>query len=196
VEEGKMPEDAYLLAGFSLYDEAVEIQTYFQKTPVEEIAAASVENDSVKAQRMAAEIRLMMTVEANYSMLKQGITIDTTDLEIGDIILYDGNLLITHDKPEIHYLTGLNTYATPNPIQNGENSEIYAQLIDSYGYEHKEAGKTVHFFERVVPTITLSATASIIQTGDTVDVNAKAKDYDGSIIKNTKVYFYKEEEEE
>ena len=81
VEEGKMPEDAYLLEGFSLYDEAVEIQTYFQETPVEEIAAASVENDNVKAQRMAAEIRLMMTVEANYSMLKQGITIDTTDLE-------------------------------------------------------------------------------------------------------------------
>ena len=81
-------------------------------------------------------------------------------------------------------------------VQTGEPSDIFGQVIDSYGYEHKEAGKTVHFFERVVPTITLSATADIIQTGDTVDVNAKAKDYDGSIIKNTKIYFYKEEEED
>ena len=45
----------------------------------------------------------------------------------------------------------------------------------SAAYGLKEAGKTVHFFERVVPTITLSATADIIQTGDTVDVNAKQK---------------------
>ena len=124
------------------------------------------------------------------------VDIDTTNLEIGDIILYDGVLEITHDKPEIHYLTGLNTYATPNPIQNGENSEIYAQLIDSYGYNHKEVGKTVYFFEIAEPTIKVSATEDIIQTGDTVEVNAEVKDYDGSIIKNTKVYFYKEEEEE
>lgn len=124
------------------------------------------------------------------------IDIDTTNLEINDVILFDCVLRISHDKPEIHYLNDLQVNATPNIIQNGEDSEIYAQLIDSYGYNHKEAGKTVHFFERVVPTITLSATASIIQTGDTVDVNAKAKDYDGSIIKNTKIYFYKEEEEE
>ena len=124
------------------------------------------------------------------------VDIDTTDLEIGDIILYDGDLTITHDKPEIHYLNNLTVTATQDIIQTGGTTDIFGQLIDSYGYEHKEAGKTVHFFERVVPTITLSATASIIQTGDTVDVNAKAKDYDGSIIKNTKIYFYKEEEEE
>ena len=85
---------------------------------------------------------------------------------------------------------------SPDIIQTGGYSEIYGQLIDSYGYEHKEAGKTVHFFERVVPTITLSATADIIQTGDTVDVNAKARDYDGSIIKDTKIYFYKKIDEE
>ena len=81
VEEGQMPKDAYLMDGFSLYDEAVQVDKYFKETSTEEIASASVMKDQLAAQRTVAEIRLMMTVEANYSMLKNGITIDTTDLE-------------------------------------------------------------------------------------------------------------------
>lgn len=81
VEEGQMPKDAYLMEGFSLYDKAVSVDAYFRETSTEEIVSASVMEDGVAAQRQVAEIRLMMTVEANYSMLKNGITLDTTDLE-------------------------------------------------------------------------------------------------------------------
>lgn len=81
IEEGQMPKDAYLMEGYSLYDQAVEADVYFKETSAEEIATASIMEDNVAALRKVEEIRLMMTVEANYSMLKQGIIIDTMDLE-------------------------------------------------------------------------------------------------------------------
>ena len=81
LEEGKMPEDAYLMKGFSLKDQAIEINEYFQTTDVQEIAFLSTTEDQVVALRQVSEIRLMMTMEANYALLKQGITIDTTELE-------------------------------------------------------------------------------------------------------------------
>ena len=123
------------------------------------------------------------------------IDIDTTDLQTGDIILYDCILNITHDKPEIHYLAGLEVTANPNPIQKTQTTDIYCQLIDSYGYDHHEAGKTIHFYEKLEPTITLTATADIIQTNDTTDITATVIDEDGSKAKNTKVHFYIKEEE-
>lgn len=81
LEEGNMPEDAYLMEGFSLKDQAQEVNEYFQTTPAEEIAFLSTTEDQVLALRQVNEIRLMMTMEANYALLKQGITIDTTELE-------------------------------------------------------------------------------------------------------------------
>ncbi len=81
LEEGNMPEDAYLMEGFSLKDQAKEVNDYFQNTPAEEIAFLSTTEDQVVALRQVNEIRLMMTMEANYALLKQGITIDTTELE-------------------------------------------------------------------------------------------------------------------
>ena len=80
LEEGKMPEDAYLMKGFSLKDQAIEINEYFQTTDAQEIAFLSTTEDQVVALRQVNEIRLMMTMEANYALLKQGITIDTTEL--------------------------------------------------------------------------------------------------------------------
>ena len=93
IEEGQMPKDAYLMDGFSLYDEAVRVDAYFKETATEEIVSASGMKDTLAAQRCVAEIRLMMTIEANYSMLKNGITIDTTDLEslVEDLKLQEEN---------------------------------------------------------------------------------------------------------
>ena len=81
IDEGKMPKDAYLMSGFSLLDEAIAVDQYFRETPTEDIVAVATNDDLASARRQVEEIRLMMTVEANYSMLKQGITIDTTELE-------------------------------------------------------------------------------------------------------------------
>ena len=122
------------------------------------------------------------------------VDIPTTDLETGDIILYDCILNITHDKPEIHYLAGLEVTANPNPIQKNSTTDVYCQLIESYGYEHAEAGKTIHFYEVVTPTLTVSATADIIQSADTVDISAEYKDEDGSIVIGETVHFYEKYE--
>ena len=118
------------------------------------------------------------------------VDIDTSDLETNDIILYDCVLSITHDKPEIHYWTGLEVYANPNPIQKNDNTEVYCQLIDSYGYEHHESGKTIHFYEKLEPTLTVTATPNVIQTSDTTDIKCSYIDIDGSKVVGEKVYFY------
>ena len=118
------------------------------------------------------------------------IDIPTTDLQTGDIILYDCILNITHDKPEIHYLAGLEVTANPNPIQKNNTTDVYCQLLDVYGYDHSESGKTIYFYEVVTPTLTMNATADVIQTADTVDIFATYKDEDGSIVSGGVVHFY------
>lgn len=120
------------------------------------------------------------------------VDIDTSDLEDNDIILYDCTLNITHDKPEIHYLGGLEVTANPNPIQSGNTTDIYGQLIDTYGYEHKESGVQVYFYEKLEPTLTVSATSDVIQSSDTVDISCEYVDSDGSKVVGEKVYFYEE----
>jgi hypothetical protein len=51
-------------------------------------------------------------------------------------------------------------------------------------------GRTVYFYEVLTPIFTLTATPNPIQSGDTSDIYSTVKDSDGSVAKNTKVYFY------
>ncbi len=73
VAEGKEPVDAYLMPGYSLMDQA-------RKT-FEEVMGMDV-NDlpTVTAQRQLTEIQLTMTVEATFTMMKNGIDVNTNDL--------------------------------------------------------------------------------------------------------------------
>ena len=125
------------------------------------------------------------------------VTIPLTDMENGYIIRINANVQITFDKTEIHLINGHTVTATPNPIQTGETTDIYSQLIDYDGepYNISDAsGKTVHFYEVLTPTLTTYGEPSIIQTGGDAEIYAKVKDSDGSIAKNVKVYFYKKTE--
>jgi hypothetical protein len=119
------------------------------------------------------------------------------DLEDNYIISLDAVVDITHDKPEIHMITGLTGSGEPDIIQVGETAEVYGQLIDYGGYPYNindASGHTVYFFERLTPTFTLTATPNPIQTGDTSDIYASVKDSDGSKIRaGTPVYFYQVE---
>ena len=98
-----MPEDAYLMDGFSLKDQAAEVDTYFKTTPPEEIAFLSTTEDQVVALRQVNEIRLMMTMEANYALLKQGITIDTTELSelVENLKAYEANSSVEEKVAEV-----------------------------------------------------------------------------------------------
>lgn len=125
------------------------------------------------------------------------VNIPVESLEQDYIISLDTTVEIRHDKPEIHMITGLNVNATPQILQNGETSDITAELLDSDGLHYDLSdgiGRTVYFYEVLTPSFTLNAEPSIIQTGETTDITCKVKDEDGSIAKNTKVYFYIKEE--
>ncbi|MCR5641533.1 MAG: DUF6240 domain-containing protein, partial [Lachnospiraceae bacterium] len=74
VSEGRMPQDAYLVRGYSMQDQAKALVATVQTMSDDQILS------QVHDQRVVEEIRLMMTQEATFSMLKQGIDVNTTDL--------------------------------------------------------------------------------------------------------------------
>ncbi len=73
VAEGKEPTDAYLLPGYSLMDQA-------KKTFAEVMGMDVNDLPTVTAQRQLTEIQLTMTVEATFTMMKNGIEVNTSDL--------------------------------------------------------------------------------------------------------------------
>ena len=104
VKDGKRPMDALLMDGFSYEDKAQEVMNVIAQVQDGDLAyceeqqmTLTVENlqiamanrgkhlqsdiSLVTAKRQLEETRLMMTVEANYALLKRGIAIDTKPLE-------------------------------------------------------------------------------------------------------------------
>ena len=86
--EGKEPTDAYLIPGYSLMDQA--------KKTFEEVMGMDV-NDlpTITAKRQLTEIQLTMTVEATFTMMKNGIDVDTQNLTdlLDKLKLQETNLL-------------------------------------------------------------------------------------------------------
>ena len=139
-----------------------------------------------------SDLKVVDTVEVELTP-NTWVDIPVDDLEENYIISFDTNVAITHDKTEIHAITGIEAYSTPQIIQNTETSEVYAQILDTDGrpYNINDAsGKTVYFFEKLEISITLVGTQSIIETSDTVDLSATVKDEDGSRLVGKTVYFY------
>lgn len=88
VAEGKEPTDAYLIEGYSLMDQA-------KKTFEEVMNMDPYALPTVTAQRQLTEIQLTMTVEATFTMMKNGITVNTNDLTdlLDKLKLQETNLL-------------------------------------------------------------------------------------------------------
>lgn len=86
--EGKNPTDAYLIPGYSLMDQA--------KKTFEEVMGMDV-NDlpTITAKRQLTEIQLTMTVEATFTMMKNGVDVDTKNLSdlLDKLKLQETNLL-------------------------------------------------------------------------------------------------------
>lgn len=72
VQEGKTPQEAILIPGESLMDQARDV--------VSTIENMEVDASDVKNHRALEELRLTMTVQASFRMIKSGIQIDTKDL--------------------------------------------------------------------------------------------------------------------
>ena len=110
------------------------------------------------------------------------------------IIGIDAFVEILHDKPVIpDVISSIGLTLSPDIIQSGEFSEFYATGYDN-GCLPVGEGHVIHFFERLEPSITVSANPNIIQTGGNAEIYAKVKDEDGSLPKGALVHFYKEEQ--
>ncbi len=103
VAEGKEPTEAYLLPGYSLMDQA-------KKTFAEVMGMDVNDLPSVTAQRQLTEIQLTMTVEATFTMMKNGIDVNTSDLSdlLDKLKLQETNLLQILMKAENKEATNAN----------------------------------------------------------------------------------------
>ena len=95
VAEGKEPQDAYLLPGYSLHDKA--------RALYDEVQNMTVDPSNVSATRQLAEARLLMTFEAGYTMVKTGIEVDTDDLSklVDDLKLIEEQLTLRTDVQNV-----------------------------------------------------------------------------------------------
>lgn len=110
------------------------------------------------------------------------------------VISLDATVEIIHDKPILpDTVMSIDLTANPTIIQTGEHSEMYATCYDN---GHMPVGKNhiIHFFEKLEPTLTMSASKSIIQSNEDTELYAKVKDADGSLAVDVPVHFYKANE--
>ena len=88
VAEGKEPVDAYLVPGYSLMDKA-------RMTFDEVMGMDANALPTITAQRQLVEIQLTMTVQSTFTMMKNGIEVNTKDLSdlLDKLKLQENNLL-------------------------------------------------------------------------------------------------------
>ncbi|MCR4831717.1 MAG: DUF6240 domain-containing protein, partial [Pseudobutyrivibrio sp.] len=103
VAEGKEPTDAYLIPGYSLMDQA-------RKTFDEVMGMDANSLPTITARRQLTEIQLIMTVEATFTMMKNGIDVNTNDLSdlLDKLKLQETNLLQILMKAENKEATNSN----------------------------------------------------------------------------------------
>ena len=87
--EGKEPKDAYLIPGYSLMDQAREAVAQVNSVEFEQLF------EDISSRRQLEEVRLTMTVEATFTMMKNGVEVDTTNLQklIDDLKSQERSLL-------------------------------------------------------------------------------------------------------
>lgn len=73
VYQGKDAKDAYMIPGYSYMDQARDLYDDIMSIDVDSI-------EDIKSRRALEETRLIMTVQANFTLIKKGIAIDTNDL--------------------------------------------------------------------------------------------------------------------
>ena len=112
VAEGKEPTDAYLLPGYSLMDQA-------KKTFAEVMGMDAEALPTITMQRQLTEIQLTMTVAATFTMMKNGIEVNTSDLsDLLDKLKFQETsllqILMKNDKGDV-----------------GKNVELFKQVMNS-----------------------------------------------------------------
>lgn len=116
-----------------------EIAKEVNDTTQEALPAIPVEEDSISyvtARRQLEQIRLQMTTEANYRLLKQGISIETTDLQT--------LIQQLQDAEDTYYKQLLNSGEVEvNPENINTLKDITTKLADIYYVPSDVVGKVV-----------------------------------------------------
>ncbi|SDB37153.1 hypothetical protein SAMN02910298_01793 [Pseudobutyrivibrio sp. YE44] len=140
VAEGKEPTDAYLLPGYSLMDQA--------KKTFEEVMNMDVNDlQSITAQRQLTEIQLTMTVEATFTMMKNGIDVNTNDLSdlLDKLKLQETNLLQILMKAENKEATNNNVNLFKQVMNEmAEISQAPAATLGRFSNINAETFSYVH----------------------------------------------------
>ncbi|MCR5453331.1 MAG: flagellar hook-length control protein FliK, partial [Lachnospiraceae bacterium] len=131
---GDSPKDATLISGFSKMDVARNVYEDFNssdtKALIEKYEGSSL--DTVKSARQVEEIRLMMSVEANISLIRKGMEIDTASLSelvdgLKELEQSLGSTLISLNEDNIDFSDGLTLEDKMNLFDETENKlkELY-----------------------------------------------------------------------
>ncbi len=171
--EGKEPTEAYLIEGYSLMDQA--------KKTFEEVMGMDV-NDlaSVTAKRQLTEIQLTMTVEATFTMMKNGIDVNTNDLSdlLDKLKLQETNLLKILMKSE----TGEKTDSNVNLFKEVMNEMVEIQSapaaafgrfsnigMETFSYVHEVSVSVTAEYSRMEMTYEAVGTEVRKDLGDSIN---------------------------
>ena len=147
VAEGKEPTDAYLLPGYSLMDKAR--MTYDEVMGMDANALPTI-----TAQRQLVEIQLTMTVEATFTMMKNGIDVNTSDLTdlLDKLKLQETNLLQILMNAENKEATNANIN-TFKQVMN-EMAEINSAPVATLGRFSNINAETFSYVHEVSVSVT------------------------------------------
>ncbi len=131
IAEGRSAGEAYLLPGYSLHDQAAKLY--------EEVQNMTIDASDVTAARQLNEARLMMTMEASFSLLKTGVMVDTSDLAklVEDLKLVEDKL---SQKADIrHVMDTIDEFSEMPVSLLGDNFEKIDDLSLNALYESGRA---------------------------------------------------------
>ena len=173
IAEGKEPKDAYLIPGYSLMDQA--------KKTFEEVMGMDVNQlPTITAQRQLTEIQLTMTVEATFTMMKNGISVNTNDLSdlLDKLKLQETSLLQILMKAENKEATNNNVNLFKEVMNNmaeiqSAPAAVFGRFsnigMETFSYVHQVSVSVTAEYSRMEMTYEAVGTEVRADLGDNIN---------------------------
>ncbi|MBR5952774.1 MAG: hypothetical protein IKZ85_05835, partial [Pseudobutyrivibrio sp.] len=173
IAEGKEPQEAYLIPGYSLMDQA--------KKTFEEVMGMDVNQlPTIIAQRQLTEIQLTMTVEATFTMMKNGISVNTNDLSdlLDKLKLQETNLLQILMKAENKEATNSNVNLFKEVMNNmaeiqSAPAAVFGRFsnigMETFSYVHQVSVSVTAEYSRMEMTYEAVGTEVRADLGDNIN---------------------------
>ena len=173
IAEGKEPKDAYLIPGYSLMDQA--------KKTFEEVMGMDVNQlPTITAQRQLTEIQLTMTVEATFTMMKNGISVNTNNLSdlLDKLKLQETSLLQILMKAENKEATNNNVNLFKEVMNNmaeiqSAPAAVFGRFsnigMETFSYVHQVSVSVTAEYSRMEMTYEAVGTEVRADLGDNIN---------------------------